>query len=108
MRVLIVEDEQAAREGLVDIIDWGALGIDEIYTAPNGHRGLMEAKKHRPDILLTDIRMPVMDGIRMAGEIVKLYPECSILFLTAYAEIGYYREAIKLKAVSYVEKPVTP
>lgn len=108
MKLLIVEDEQATREGLKTIINWGELGITEIRTASNGQRGVMEAKRYCPDIVLTDIRMPVMDGIRMAEELVKLFPQCCIVFLSAYAEISYYREAMRLKVVSYVEKPVTP
>ena len=108
MKLLIVEDEQATREGLKSIIDWEELGIHEIRTAANGQRGLTEARRYRPDIVLTDIRMPMMDGIHMAEEIMELFPQCCIIFLSAYAEISYYREAMRLKVVSYVEKPVTP
>lgn len=106
MKLMIVEDEKSTREGLVAGVDWNTLGITEVFSAPNGEKGLMEARRHHPEIVLTDIRMPRMDGIRMAEKIREFLPDCRIIFLSAYAEISYYREALKLKVDNYVEKPI--
>lgn len=106
MKLLIVEDEKSTREGLIASVDWNGLGITEVFSAPNGEKGLMEARRYRPEIVLTDIRMPRMDGIQMAEKIREFMPDCRIVFLSAYAEISYYREALKLKVDNYVEKPI--
>lgn len=106
MKLLIVEDEDAILMGLSHILDWQMLGIDQVYLASNGESGLAEARSNHPDIVLTDIRMPRMDGITMASRIRQLFPETQIIFLSAYQEIDYYKAAISLKAVNYIEKPV--
>jgi two-component system response regulator YesN len=64
------------------------------------------AKRILPDIVLTDIRMPRMDGITMARHIREILPECRIIFLSAYSEIDYYKAAIDLKAIRYLNKPI--
>lgn len=108
MKLLIVEDERVTRENLASMLDFENLGISEVLTASNGERGLKEAMQQHPDILLTDIRMPRMDGIALASHIRSCLPNCRIIFLSAYAELEYYRAAIRLKTVSYLEKPVVP
>lgn len=106
MKLLIVEDEKMAREGLLNSLDWPKVGINKVFSAENGEVGLFMAKRIMPDIVLTDIRMPRMDGITMAGRIRELFPECRIIFLSAYSEIDYYKAAIGLKAVRYMDKPI--
>lgn len=106
MRLLIVEDEKLAREGLLKIIDWAKFGIDRIFVAEDGKQGLQMVKMYRPDILLTDIHLPGMDGIALAEKVCKLTPQCRIIFLSAYSDKDYLKAAIKLKALSYLEKPV--
>lgn len=106
MNLLIVEDEKMAREGLLKILEWEQVGIKRVFSAENGEDGLVIAKRIIPDIVLTDIRMPRMDGITMAAKIKKVLPECRVIFLSAYAEIDYYKAAIDLKAVRYLDKPI--
>ena len=106
MKLLLVDDEEYAREGLVARIDWDSLGITEIMTARNGIDGLKKAGDFEPDIVVTDVRMPKMDGIQMAFRIRQLYPECSILFMSGYSDKEYLKAAISVSAVSYVEKPI--
>lgn len=106
MKLLIVEDEKMAREGLVKSLDWPKVGISKVLSAENGEAGLFIAKRVMPDIVLTDIRMPRMDGITMAGRMRELLPDCRIIFLSAYSEIDYYKAAIDLKAVRYLDKPI--
>lgn len=106
MNLLIVEDEESTLMGLSALLDWNRFGIEHVYLASNGEKGLVEAHEHHPEIVLTDIRMPRMDGISMAGKIREFLPDTQIIFLSAYQEIDYYKAAISLKAVNYIEKPV--
>lgn len=108
MNLLIVDDEEITREGILSSIDWISLGIHNIYQADDGIRGLALAKKYRPEIILSDVRMPRMDGIEMAYKIRELYPGSNIIFMSGYSDKEYLKAAIKLKAISYVEKPIVP
>lgn len=106
LKLIIVDDEKNTRESLKQYIQWSELGIDVVETAKNGHQALELAKQMRPDILLTDVRMPKMDGIELATNISKLYPECKIIFLSGFSDKEYLKAALNLKAVSYIEKPI--
>ena len=103
---MIVEDERITREGLLESLDWPQVGVTKVLSAENGETGLHMAKRVLPDIVLTDIRMPRMDGITMATHIREILPECRIIFLSAYSEIDYYKAAIDLKAIRYLDKPI--
>lgn len=106
MKLLIVDDESTTRNGLVKFIPWGELGIDLVEQAENGSEALKMAEQARYDIVLSDIRMPNMDGIEFARRTKKILPECKIIFLSGYADKEYLKAAIDLGAVSYVEKPI--
>lgn len=106
MKLLLVDDEFYTREGLRDSIDWESFGITEIMEAENGREALEISKWYCPDIVLTDIRMPQIDGVTFAEHLVMLCPDCRILFLTAYMDTAYMQKAIQLSAVDYIEKPV--
>lgn len=105
-RLLIVDDEYRTRKGLSTLIERSALPIEIVGTASNGTQGLALAKSFVPDIILTDVRMPRLDGIRLSTEIRKFHPDCQIIFISGYADKEYLKSAISLKAVSYVEKPI--
>ena len=105
-RLLIVDDEYRTRKGLSSLVEKSALPIKIAGAAPNGLEGLALAKSLLPDIILTDVRMPRMDGIRLSEEVRKLHPGCQIIFISGYADKEYLKSAISLKAVSYVEKPI--
>ena len=108
MNLLIVDDEELTREGLLSSIDWASLGIKNIYQADDGINGLALARKHKPQIILSDVRMPRMDGIEMANKIREDFPDCHIIFMSGYSDKEYLKAAIRLKAISYVEKPILP
>lgn len=105
LKCLFAEDERAAREGIVACIDWQALGLT-VRTARNGVEAFGIAQQDPPDILLTDIRMPMMDGLELAGKVQALNPRCSILIISSYSEVDYLKQVIALHAVDFVEKPV--
>lgn len=105
LKCLFAEDERAAREGIMASIDWQALGLT-VRTARNGVEAFEIARQDPPDILLTDIRMPMMDGLELAGKVQALNPKCSILIISSYSEVDYLKQVIALHAVDFVEKPV--
>ncbi len=82
------------------------LGIDEIYLASDGQEGLREAALHKPEIILSDVRMPRMDGIMMMDLVRKTLPDTVFIFMSGYSDKEYLKAAIRLQAVSYVEKPL--
>lgn len=106
MKILIADDEDYSREGLIESIEWEEFGIDEIMQALNGQEALRIAKWFEPDIVLTDIRMPRMDGINFAKELLENQRDCKIIFISGYMEIEYLKNAIRLSAVDYIEKPI--
>lgn len=106
MNVLIVEDEQYIREGIAGLLEWEKYGITGVYMASNGEKGLIKAKRLRPDVVISDIRMPRMTGISMAEELLKADPDCCVILLSAYSDIEYYRAAIKLRILDFLAKPV--
>ncbi|GMK40503.1 hypothetical protein PCCS19_35590 [Paenibacillus sp. CCS19] len=105
-KMLIVEDERWEREGLVDFLDWSSMGIHEIDTAVDGIDGFEKAIQWEPDIVITDIQMPGMNGIEMANRIKERLPAVRIVVLTGYDDFNFAREALRFGAVDYVLKPV--
>lgn len=105
--ILIVDDEIITRRGLVNHVHWEQLNIKEIHTASGAREALQFIENNPVDIVLSDVRMPGMNGIDMCSEIKKIAPECQIVFLSGYSDKEYLKSAIELEAVSYVEKPIS-
>ena len=103
LSILYVEDEDDVREGYSRALERVS---KHLYTAKNGVDGLELYKKHKPDIIITDIRMPRMDGIEMATEIKEIDDSANIIFTSAHSESAYLLEAIALHAEGYLLKPV--
>lgn len=108
MKLLIVDDEELTRTGLISAIDWKSLGIDQIIQADDGIHGLEQARLYKPEIILCDVRMPRMNGITMLERLEKLLPDSVPVFMSGYSDKEYLKAAIRLKAVSYIEKPLNP
>lgn len=106
LRILIVEDEEIIRRGLISVIDWAGMDCCVVGDAPDGRAGLELLRAERPDVVLTDIRMPRMDGIEMAerARAEGILPQ--LIFLTSYAEFSYAKKAVRLGAADYLLKPV--
>lgn len=105
-KVLIVEDEEIIRRGLVDTIDWSGMGCVVVGDAADGRAGLEMIRSLHPDIVMTDIRMPRMDGIEMARAARAEGILGALVFFTSYSDFTYAREAIRLDAADYLLKPV--
>lgn len=108
MKLLIVDDEELTRTGLMTSINWASLGIEEIFQADDGVNGLEQARIHKPEIILCDVRMPRMDGITMLERLEKILPDSVPIFMSGYSDKEYLKAAIRLKAVNYIEKPLNP
>jgi two-component system response regulator YesN len=106
LKILIIDDEKLTREGIIASINWNRLNILEIYEADDGINGIKQAKLHRPDIILSDVRMPRMNGIDMCRDLLSILPNSSIIFMSGYSDKEYLKAAISLKAICYVEKPI--
>lgn len=108
MKLLLVEDEQLIRKGILMKTDWQQYGIDEVMHSEDGRDAVRIAGQFRPDILLTDIRMPHLDGIEAARRIREFCPKVHIIFMSGFSDKEYLKAAISLHAVHYVEKPIHP
>lgn len=103
-KVMIVEDEVLVRVGLKTTIDWEAMGFTIIAEASNGEQGYELYLKHRPEVVITDIKMPKQDGLWLVEQIRKQDTETRILMLTCYDEFSYARKALKVGADDYILK----
>ncbi len=104
--VLIVDDEAMPRKVLKEHLPWDSLGVTKIFQASDGLEAVEQARQCLPDIVISDIKMPHMDGIQMAAAIREFCPHCQFIFLSGYSDKEYLKGAIKLKAANYVEKPI--
>jgi two-component system response regulator YesN len=106
INLMIVDDEETTRNSLEELVPWAEWRIDAVRTAENGLAALKLTESFHPSILLTDIRMPKMNGIELAKNIRQLYPDCVIIFLSGFSDKDYLKSAIQLSAVDYLEKPI--
>ncbi|HIZ71647.1 MAG TPA: response regulator [Candidatus Atopostipes pullistercoris] len=106
--IILVDDERSLRESIEHIVDWEGNGFHLIGTAQNGLDALeLMENDHVPDVVITDIKMPVMDGIELAKKLRDEYPTIKIVFLSGYDEFQYAVEGIRLNVVSYLLKPIS-
>lgn len=103
IKILYVEDEDQIRENTKRPLSYLS---SELILAKNGIDGLRLFKEHQPDIVITDIKMPLMNGIDMVKEIKKINNEQHIIFTTAHSESGFFIEAIELQVDGYILKPI--
>lgn len=102
--VLIVDDERPARELLKMSLNWQELGFAPPEEASNGVQALEKYRAHLPDFVITDIQMPVMDGLEMIAEIRKIHPEQRIIILSCHESFSFAKQAIRLGVVDYLIK----
>ncbi|MNO12268.1 putative response regulatory protein [compost metagenome] len=104
-KLILVDDEEDVREGLLELIDWTSLGYDIMDTAENGREASEIVEKHVPDVVVTDIQMPFMNGLELSEWIREHYPATKIIILTGYEEFEYAQKAIRLGIDEYILKP---
>jgi len=106
-KVFFVEDEIVTREGIRDNVDWNGNGFEFCGEAPDGEIALPLLQTAQPDVLITDIKMPFMDGLQLCKIVRERMPCAKIVILSGHDEFEYAREAIKLGVTEYLLKPVT-
>ena len=104
--VLLADDEESVLSILKNSIDWQELGVDTLLTAADGRTALEQFSQRTIDLLVTDIRMPGMDGIELIRRVRALQSETHCILLTAYGEFQYAQEAIRLGVDNYLLKPI--
>ncbi len=106
-KILIVDDEAVVREGIRDNIDWDRHGYTLVGDCENGLEAMEAVDRFVPDVVLTDICMPFMDGMELSKYISEKYPHTRIVILTGFEEFEYAHQAVKLKAWDFILKPIT-
>lgn len=105
--IIIVDDEEAVRESIRTVMNWTDHGFELIGSYGNG-REAWESLEHRlPDVIITDISMPHMDGLALAAAVADRYRDIAVVIMTGYGEFEYAKQAVKLKVYDYVMKPVS-
>lgn len=105
--ILIVDDEELIRKGIIARLEYLDLKPQNIYEAENGIQVFEILKNHGVDIVITDIRMPDIDGLDLIKQIKPLYPKIQFIIISGYAEFSYAEQAIKLGVKSYLLKPIS-
>jgi two-component system response regulator YesN len=104
-KVLIIDDESIIRKGIKNIINWKQLDCEVCADASDGIEGIELIKKYLPEIIITDIRMPGLDGLGMIKQVKGIVPNSKIIILTGYRDFDYVQEAIKCGAFDFLLKP---
>lgn len=106
-KVFLVEDEIVTREGIRDNVNWQAAGFEFCGEAPDGEIALSLIEATHPDVLITDIKMPFMDGLQLSRIVRKRMPQVKIIILSGHDEFNYAQEAVKLGVTEYLLKPIS-
>ena len=106
-KVFLVEDEKVMREGIRRKINWEEEGLEYVGDAGDGELAYPMILQNKPDILITDIKMPFMDGLELSRLVKKELPDIKIIILSGYDEFEYAKEAINIGIAEYLLKPVT-
>ena len=106
LKVFLAEDEFIIREGIKNNIDWQAHGYEFCGEASDGELAFPLIQKTRPDILITDMKMPFVDGLALSRLVKKELPETEIIILSGYEEFDYAKEAIQIGVARYLLKPI--
>jgi len=104
--ILIVDDNKFDREGIKGLIDWESLGIEVVGMAVDGLDGYKQAIGLKPDFILADVSMPVMDGIKMTQKIKAELPQTKFIFMSCFDDFEYLKGAIDLEVYGYILKPI--
>ena len=106
-KVILVDDEVEVIDVMKKKIRWNDLGFDVVGSATNGVKALELVEKLQPDVVLTDIKMPYMDGLELARKLNQDYPNIYIMLCTGFDEFEYAKEAVHLEIKEYMLKPIS-
>lgn len=105
LKVLVVEDEELIRKGIVLAVDWAALDCVVVGEASNGQEALDAVERYDPTLIITDLKMPKMDGLEMLRRLRERGCTAHVIILTAYDSFAYAQSALRLGAVDFLLKP---
>lgn len=105
-KVILVDDEEEVIDVMEAKIRWNELGFEVVGSATNGVKALELIEKLQPDVVLTDIKMPYMDGLELARRVRADYPNIYIMLCTGFDEFEYAKEAVHLEIKEYMLKPI--
>lgn len=105
LKVLVVEDEEMIRKGIVLAVDWAALDCVVVGEAANGLQALEAVERYAPSLIITDLKMPVMDGLEMLRQLRERGNNAFVIILTAYDSFAYAQTALRLGAMDFLLKP---
>ena len=105
LKVLVVEDEEMIRKGIVLAVDWAALDCVVVGEASNGAQALEAVERYDPSLIITDLKMPVRDGLEMLRQLRERGNNAFVIILTAYDSFSYAQTALRLGAVDFLLKP---
>ena len=108
LRMCVIDDIKTVVEGIANQINWETYGIRIVGTASNGEKGIELIERTEPHIVLTDIRMPRINGLEMTKQVLTKFPRTRIVFLSGYTDFQYAQQAVQLGAFDYIVKPYTP
>lgn len=101
--ILYVEDEKFIRDELAEIL---ALDFKKLFVASDGEEGLELYKEHRPELIISDIQMPKMDGLLLSKKILEIDSQAKIILTTAFNEESHLKESKRLNIFDYIKKPI--
>ncbi len=106
-KFLIVDDEEIVRRGFRNKIEWAKAGFEYLPPCKNGREAISRIAQDHPDVVMTDICMPLVDGLEVAAYIADKFPEIVVIILSGYDEFEYARTALRNNVVEYLLKPIT-
>ena len=107
LKIFLAEDEVIVRETIKRMIPWENLGFELVGEAADGEMALPLLLRQKPDLLITDIKMPFMDGLELSEQVKKVLPATKIMILSGYNEFDYAKMAIKIGVTDYLLKPIS-
>lgn len=106
IKAMLVDDEALSIKMLENVINWGQYGIEIVDTASDGLQAIEKYKEYQPDIVITDIKMPNLDGIEFIKKVREINSEIEFILISAYAEFSFVKKAIKFGCSNYLLKPI--
>ena len=107
-KVLLVDDEALIREAISENIQWSEMGFHFMGACENGRQAMEAIEKEQPDLLLTDINMPFVDGMELTKFVYENYPDTKVIIISGFDEFEYAKNAVKYQVLEYILKPITP
>ena len=105
-KIMLVDDEEEVRTSIIRKMDWEALGFHVVGDAENGEDALEKIHILDPDVIITDIHMPYMDGLQLAETVKEKYPGKEVVIFSGYNDFEYAKQAMKCGVTEYILKPV--